>query len=165
MDIARCVRVNVGGKEYKDKEGRIWQADKEYVKGSYGCLNLFQTDILVTSDPILDTLEPELFQTARIGENLFYRFDLPNGEYQVKLLFAEIYWESSSAEIQDIYIQGKRVLKNFNIFDEAGHDRALEKRFKVKVVEGYLEIKFVGRSLPMHSGARVNAIEIKPVEK
>ncbi len=33
MDVPkRCIRVNLGGKEYRDKEGRIWLADKEYTK-------------------------------------------------------------------------------------------------------------------------------------
>ncbi|HIC96703.1 TPA: hypothetical protein EYP12_08820, partial [Candidatus Bipolaricaulota bacterium] len=80
--------------------------------------------------------------------------------YEVGLLFAEIYWETGSAEQQDVYIQGKRVLRAFNIFDEVGHDVALVKRFKTQVKEGKLEIRFVGRSLPMHSGARACAIEV-----
>jgi len=79
----------------------------------------------------------------------------------VRILFAEIYWETGSAEQQNVYVQGKRVLRAFNIFDETGHDAALAKRFKTKVTEGKLEVRFVGRSLPMHSGARACAIEVK----
>jgi len=163
MTQENCIRVNVGAQRYKDKEGNIWHADKAYVKGSWGCLNLPQTDTLSTSDLISDTSDSELFQTIRMGEEIIYRFDLPNGDYQVEFLFAEIYWETGSAEQQDVYIQGKRVLKDFDIYDEVGHDRALKKKFKAKVTQGYLEIKFIGRSLPMHSGARVCAIEIKPL--
>jgi len=154
------IRVNVGEKEYKDKNGNIWCADKAYNRGSWGCCNLPQTDILATSESIADTENEQLFRSIRAGEELIYRFDLPAGNYEANLLFAEIYWESSSAEMQDVYIQNKKVLKNFNIFDEAGHDKAIEKKYKVKVEKGYLEIKFIGRSLPMHSGARVSAIEI-----
>ena len=163
MAKKHLIRVNAGGKEYRDKKGNIWFPDKAYAKGSWGCLNLPQTDILTTSDTISDTQDMQIFQVERIGEEIIYRFDLPDGEYQVLLLFAEIYWESGSAEMQDVYIQDKKVLKNFNIYDEAGHDRALEKKFKTKVEKGYLEIKFIGRSLPMHSGARVCGIEIKPL--
>jgi len=94
---------------------------------------------------------------------MVYRFDVPNGDYEVGILFAEIYWETGSAEQQDVYIQGRRVLRAFNIFDEAGHDVALVKKFRTKVTDGKLEVRFVGRSLPMHSGARACAIEIKPV--
>lgn len=48
MSQKNCIRINVGNQEYK--EGNIWYADKEYVKDSWGCLNLPQTDILGTSD-------------------------------------------------------------------------------------------------------------------
>ncbi len=65
-------------------------------------------------DPIADTSDMKVFQSIRMGENIMYRFDLPNGSYAIKLFFAEIYWEINAAEYQDVYIQGKRVLKNFN---------------------------------------------------
>ena len=155
------VRINVGSRKYKDKRGNLWDADKAYAKGSWGCLNLPRTDILNTSDPILNTPDAELFQTIRMGEELIYRFDVPNGDYVIRLLFAEIYWETSFGEQQDVYIQHRRVLENFDIYDEAGHDKALEKIFKTKINQGSLEIRFIGRSLPMHSGARVCAIEVK----
>ncbi len=161
MTQGNCIRINVGAQRYEDKEGNMWHADKAYVHGSLGCLSLPQTDILSTSDPISDTSDDELFQTIRMGEEIIYRFDLPNGDYEVGLLFAEIYWETGSAEQQDVYVQGKRLLRDFNIYDEAQHDRALRKKYKVMVTEGYLEVKFIGRSLPMHSGARACAIEIR----
>ncbi|MFQ6040182.1 MAG: malectin domain-containing carbohydrate-binding protein, partial [Candidatus Poribacteria bacterium] len=49
-----------------------------------------------------------------------YNWTDPNGKYLVRILFAEIYWESSDAEEEDVYIQGDKVLSHFNIFDEAG---------------------------------------------
>ncbi|RKY73354.1 hypothetical protein DRQ00_12510 [candidate division KSB1 bacterium] len=143
--------------------GEIWHADKAYTPGSWGCLNLPQTDVLTTTDPISNTQDSKLFQSVRMGEEMVYRFDVPNGDYEVGIFFAEIYWETGSAEQQDVYIQGKRVLRAFNIFDEAGHDVALVKRFKTKVTDEKLEVRFVGRSLPMHSGARACAIEIRLV--
>jgi len=156
-----CIRINLAGEEYKDKQGKLWYADRGYAKSSWGCLNLPETDVLTTFDPISNTMDSKLFQSMRMGEKIIYRFDVPNGDYKVKLLFAEIYWETGAAEQQNIYIQGKQVLKNFNIFDEAGHDNVLEKSFSTKVDQGCLEIEFVGHSLPMHSGARACAIEVK----
>lgn len=154
--------INVGGKEYVDSKGKVWNKDKAYSPGSWGCLNFPRTDILTTTDPILNTENVTLFQTIRMGERLIYRFDLQNGEYGINLLFAEIYWETGAAEQQDVYIQNRRVLR-FNIFDEVGHDSALVKKFNVMVTKCSLKIRFVGRSLPMHSGARVCAIEIKSI--
>ncbi|HID10709.1 MAG TPA: hypothetical protein EYP17_05340 [Candidatus Latescibacteria bacterium] len=159
------IRVNLGGGEYVDSDGEVWHADRAYIPGSWGCTNLPQTDVLTTDDPISGTQDVELFRSVRMGEEVVYRFDVPDGEYEVRILFAEIYWESSSAEQQDVYIQGRRVLRAFNIFDEAGHDVALEKRFKARATGDGLEVRFVGRSLPMHSGARACAIEIRPLSK
>ena len=144
-------------------DGQIWHADRAYAPGSWGCLNLPATDVLTTPHPIAHTDDPEPFQSIRMGEEMAYRFHVPNGTYEVALCFAEIYWETGSAEQQDVYLQGKRVLRAFNIFDDAGHDCALVKTFKTRLTQGALEIRFVGRSLPMHSGARACAIEVKPL--
>jgi len=38
-----------------------------------------------------------------MGEEVVYKFDLPNGDYHVRLLFAEIYWETDSADRMSIF--------------------------------------------------------------
>ncbi len=157
------IRVNVGGERYQDHEGNDWEADQAYHAGSWGTLDMPTTDILTTTDRITATEDGPLFQSIRVGEQLRYRFDVPNGTYQVRLLFAEIYWESSDAERQDVHIQDERVLANFSMFDEVGHDTAIERAFTTKVTTGKLAIDFVGLSLPMHSGARVCALEVRGV--
>ncbi len=156
-----AIRVNLGGGRYIDSRGRVWTADRAYAPGSWGCLNMPDTDVLSTSHPISNTEDQRLFQSIRMGEELRYRFDLPAGAYEVYLLFAEIYWETRSAEQQDVYLQGRRVLRAFNIFDEAGHDSALIKKFSTNVGGGVLEVTFVSRSLPVHSGARACGIEVE----
>ena len=156
-----AVRVNIGGADYVDHNGETWTGDRAYHKGSWGCTNLPATGVMTTADPISGTNDPGLFQTSRVGEQMTYRFDVLNGTYRVRILFAETYWESSDAEQQDVYVQGRKVLSNFNVFDEAGHDSALEKSFEVNVRNGVLEVRFVGVSLPMHAGARASAIEIE----
>ena len=151
----------MGGPAYTDHKGRVWEADAGYHEGAAGCMNMPQTDTLATADPIEGTDDQPLFQTVRMGEEIRYRFDLPNGIYRVRILFAEIYWETSDAEQQDVYVQGKKVLSDYNIFDEAGHDAAVVRSYSAKVTLGYLEVRFAGRSLPMHSGARACGIEVE----
>lgn len=155
-----AVRVNVGGKRCKDIKGHIWESDREYTAGSWGCLDAPTTDILTTNDPVTGTDDPTLFQSIRVGEQLRYRFDVPNSAYNVRLLFAEIYWESSDAEQQEVRVQGKKILSNFNIFDQVGHDTAFEKTVKARVTDRKLEVHCIGQSLPMHSGARISGIEV-----
>ncbi|XP_070677493.1 probable LRR receptor-like serine/threonine-protein kinase At1g56130 [Malus domestica] len=94
---------------------------------------------------------PELFQTSRMspGSLRYYGLGLENGPYTVTLHFAEtVYenhtsqkWESLGRRVFDIYIQGTRRTKDFDISKEAGGvSRAVVRRFNVSVSENYLEI-------------------------
>ncbi|KAI9160944.1 hypothetical protein LWI28_012972 [Acer negundo] len=84
-----------------------------------------------------NTLDSELFQTARISASSlrYYGLGLENGNYNVTLQFAEMdildttSWESIGRRKFDIYIQGYRVLKDFDIKKEAGgiSKRAVQK--------------------------------------
>ncbi|PON58301.1 Phosphorylase kinase, gamma catalytic subunit [Trema orientale] len=96
------------------------------------------------------TLDPELFQTARLSASSlrYYGLGLENGNYTVKLLFAETAfensrtWKSVGRRVFDIYIQGNRVLKDFDIRKEAGEISftAVQKEFTAHVSQNYLEV-------------------------
>ncbi|XP_055961744.1 probable leucine-rich repeat receptor-like serine/threonine-protein kinase At3g14840 isoform X2 [Mercurialis annua] len=79
----------------------------------------------------------------------YYVRCLGNGNYTVKLHFAEIVLRDNSSfyslgrRIFDVYIQEKRVLKDFNIVNEAqGVDKVVIKDFKALVKDGTIEIRF-----------------------
>ncbi|XP_058218956.1 probable LRR receptor-like serine/threonine-protein kinase At1g56140 isoform X5 [Rhododendron vialii] len=103
-----------------------------------------------SSSQIANTLDSELFQTARIsaGSLRYYGLGLENGNYNVSLQFAEISilnptnWRSVGRRVFDIYIQGNLVWKDFDIRKEAGGTsfQAVQKEFKAQVSENYLEI-------------------------
>jgi arylsulfatase A-like enzyme len=159
------INVNVAGPQVEEWTGKIWQADREYVPCSWGCLDFATTDILSTTEPQACIAAYQVLQTQRQGERLRYRFDIPNGTYRVRLLFAEIYWKSSDAEIQQVRVQDKTILNRFNIFDDAGANAEYEKATTAQVTKGHLDVECIGQSLPMHSGARLSAIEIASVGK
>ncbi|GMP51812.1 hypothetical protein CsSME_00017899 [Camellia sinensis var. sinensis] len=106
--------------------------------------------ISFSSSQFTQTLDSELFQTARIsaGSLRYYGLGLENGNYNVSLQFAEMAilnpftWKSLGRRVFDIYIQGNRVLKDFDIRKEAGGAsfQAVQKDFTVRVSENYLEI-------------------------
>ncbi|KAK4588891.1 hypothetical protein RGQ29_019772 [Quercus rubra] len=104
-----------------------------------------------TLSQVIATSTPELYQTSRMspGSLRYYGLGLDNGPYNVSLFFAETgfddrnsqTWKSLGRRVFDIYIQGSRELKDFDISKEAGGvERALQKNFKVNVSENYLEI-------------------------
>ncbi|KAM4080598.1 hypothetical protein ACJW30_11G029800 [Castanea mollissima] len=98
-----------------------------------------------------DTLDSELFQTARLSASSlrYYGLGLENGNYTVSLQFAETAfdnsntWKSLGRRVFDIYIQGNLVLKDFDIQKDAGGASfvAVQKEYNaVQVSENYLEI-------------------------
>ncbi|KAL4291523.1 hypothetical protein GQ457_14G007910 [Hibiscus cannabinus] len=97
------------------------------------------------------TNTPELYRSSRLspGSLRYYGLGLENGLYTVNLFFAETgfpdrssqSWKSLARRVFDVYIQGTRRLKNFDISKEAGGvERALIKNFTVNVTENHLEI-------------------------
>ncbi|KAA8521578.1 hypothetical protein F0562_012251 [Nyssa sinensis] len=135
--------------------------------------------IAKTDSQITETLESELFKTARISPSSlrYYGLGLKNGKYSVELHFAEIQmdgsqsWTGLGKRLFDVYIQGERVLKDFNIQSEAGGSmRALVKTFEANVTNTIMDIHFfwAGRGtccIPFQStyGPLVSAIHVSQV--
>ncbi|KAM3336750.1 hypothetical protein P3S68_032450 [Capsicum galapagoense] len=103
-----------------------------------------------TSFQITNTLDSQLFQTARIsaGSLRYYGLGLENGNYTVTLQFAESEilnpptWPTVGRRVFDVYVQGIRELKDFDIKREAGgwSLTAVQRQFKARVSENYLEL-------------------------
>ncbi|KAJ0648866.1 putative protein kinase RLK-Pelle-DLSV family [Helianthus annuus] len=98
-----------------------------------------------------NTSLPTLYTTARLSPLTltYFSYCLENGEYSVKLHFAEIQFTNDSTyrslgrRIFDIYIQGRRVRRDFNIEDEAGGvGRPVVLPFNASVTDNILEIRF-----------------------
>ncbi|KAF3442364.1 hypothetical protein FNV43_RR16280 [Rhamnella rubrinervis] len=104
-----------------------------------------------TNSTRLSMTNPELYMSARLSpiSLTYYGFCMGNGNYTVNLHFAEIMftddktYSSLGRRIFDVYIQGKLVLKDFNIADEAGGvGIAVTKKFTAVVTSNALEIRF-----------------------
>uniref|UniRef100_A0A5B6ZHZ7 non-specific serine/threonine protein kinase n=1 Tax=Davidia involucrata TaxID=16924 RepID=A0A5B6ZHZ7_DAVIN len=92
-----------------------------------------------------------LYMDARLSplSLTYYGYCLQNGNYAVRLHFAEIMFTDDNTygslgrRIFDVYIQGKLVLKDFNIVDKAGGvGKEIIERFIAVVTNGTLEIRF-----------------------
>ncbi|CAF2101399.1 probable leucine-rich repeat receptor-like serine/threonine-protein kinase At3g14840 isoform X1 [Brassica rapa] len=126
----------------------------------------------------LSIADPSLYTHARLSaiSLTYYAFCLGQGNYTVNLHFAEIVFtgnqtfSSLGRRFFDIYVQGKFVLKDFNIVDEAkGVGRAVVMRFPVMITDGKLEIRlfWAGKGtqgLPTRGvyGALISAISVDP---
>ncbi|GAV80564.1 LRR_1 domain-containing protein/Pkinase_Tyr domain-containing protein/Malectin domain-containing protein [Cephalotus follicularis] len=93
----------------------------------------------------------ELYTTARLSplSLTYYARCLGNGDYTVRLHFAEIVFRDNRSfyslgrRIFDVYIQEKLVLKDFNIKNDAqGINKEVIKKFTAAVIDRTLEIRF-----------------------
>lgn len=159
--LVNAQRLDAGSpSDYTDAFGNVWYHDRAYTPGSFGYVSPGAgTD--VGSVPIGNSLDPALYQTARHGVSFDYRFDVPNGNYQVRLRFAEIYSPDFGVgrRIFSVSIQGNVVLNNLDIYALVGASTAFDKTFEAPVTNGSLDISFAAST----SHAMVSAIEVLPI--
>ncbi|THG12161.1 hypothetical protein TEA_025024 [Camellia sinensis var. sinensis] len=104
-----------------------------------------------TNTSRLSMKNSELYMNARLSplSLTYYGFCLLNGNYTVKLHFAEIMFTDDETYFSvgrrtfDVHIQGKRVLEDFNIEHAAGGvGKETIQNFTAEVTESTLDIRF-----------------------
>ncbi|KAD3336834.1 hypothetical protein E3N88_32353 [Mikania micrantha] len=192
------LHVNSGGDDMKVKEinedvvyegdanvdgvaSRLYISNRNWGLSSTGDFmddNIFQnTRYIATST----NLSSSVYATARLSplSLVYFAHCLENGEYDVKLHFAELQftndttYRSLGRRIFDIYIQGQLVKKNFNIEDEShGIGNPVVVPFNASVTNNILEIRFywAGKGttrFPRRGvyGPLVSAVSVEPYFK
>ncbi|CAL9764298.1 unnamed protein product [Musa acuminata subsp. burmannicoides] len=164
--------LDLGTSEFYDSESGKW------AYSSTGDFVDNQNPKFITANTTaLDITKPELYMTARLSplSLKYYGRCLYKGNYTVNLHFAEIMftddetYSSNGRRLFDVSIQGRKVLKDFNIAKEAnGTGKEIIKSFTV-MVDGTLEIHFywAGKgtnSVPLRGvyGPLISAISVTP---
>ncbi|CAI9778074.1 unnamed protein product [Fraxinus pennsylvanica] len=110
-----------------------------------------RTGYLRTNTFTISGKNPQLYMDARVSplSLSYYGFCLGNGNYTISLHFAEIVftkdrtYSSLGRRLFDVYIQGQRVLNDFNIEDEAGGvNIGIIKTFSAAVTDNTVDICF-----------------------
>jgi lysophospholipase L1-like esterase len=129
-----------------------WQEDVAWKTVSGGA-NGITTAIAETGD------EPQLmYQTRRYGSRVTYHVDLPDGRYDIRLHFADLFASGPDRRIFDVKIEGATVLPNYDIVAAAGAPKqAVVEEFADVEVSGGLQIE----ALAKKSTAQFNGIEIR----
>ena len=148
--VFATLRVNCAGPQYTDMASNLWLADKAYAAGSWG-YTVGGTQNTVT-DVIAGTVDDILYRTEFWGATLAYAFDIPDGNYQVTLKFAELWYGIAGrgglatgvgSRLFNVAIEGAPVLTNFDIFAvNNAADYAVDMVFNVTVSDGQLNINF-----------------------
>ncbi|MGD0695628.1 MAG: malectin domain-containing carbohydrate-binding protein [Terriglobia bacterium] len=161
------VRIVAQNNSYTDHVGDIWSPDRYYSGG--------QLATHITRTSVHQTDDPSLFAGERFG-NFSYAIPIAPGKYRVTLRFAETYWGVGSrapsipdqngspeggvgSRIFDVHCNGVALLRNFDIFKEAGGPLiAVEKTFHNLEPDG--EGKLLLSFVPVTDYASVSAVEV-----
>lgn len=151
-------RVNCGGPSYTDVNGQPWAADRDFEPGDTWGSRSWGADFndvparlgsqRATSDAIVGTNDEALFQTYRYGrEKLRYRFAVPDGEYRLELYFTEPWYGRGGGDctgwrLFDVAVNGVTLLRDIDLWREAGYCRAVKKVVAARARDGWLEISF-----------------------
>jgi PKD repeat protein len=138
--------INAGGGDYTASDGTEYVADTNVVGGS----------TFSTGDPIADTSDDPLYQSERYGD-FTYGLPVEDGEYRVTLQFAEIYWTSDGQRVFDTSVEGERVVRELDIHEQVGHDRAFDVRNVTTVTDDELTVEFT----TIQDNAKVGAILVE----
>ncbi len=169
----RELNVNVGAPFYyvEERHGLVWLPDQPYQKGSWGhiggqALQMWPGKRWGTDREILGSDREPLYQTQRDSMKA-YRFDVPDGVYQLELYFAEIAGElrnqlaGSSPKLQrefDVSINSRMFITGLNIAQDYGINRAVSFKIQITVNNGSgIEIIFLSQK----GSPVVNAIRLR----
>jgi len=157
-DTGRPIPVRIAARNatYTDHKGQLWGVDRYYLGGRQG----------FDGAAVNGTDDPELFLWQRYG-HFAYRFPVPTGKYKLRLLFAETFFGPHNrgkggigSRIFNVYCSGVEILRDFDIFKEAGENHVIEKVFHgiTPDPQGRIELSFT----PVVQYALVQGIELTP---
>ncbi len=152
--VFKPIRINAGATEpYTDPDGNAWLPDM----GLAGGETLDRGPVTVANTKLQGVYRTEHYSMDSFTQAL------PNGNYTVKLHFAETY-EGISGKGERVFsfkVQDKEV-RDFDVWAESGgFERAIVKTFDVTVTNGKLIIVFI----PNVQNPEINGIEILPTGK
>ncbi len=149
------IRIVTQTHPYTDAAGRVWEPDRYFMGGR----------LSTSVNEVQTSPDSALYAEERYG-NFSYAIPAPEGRYSVSLYFAETYFgpddlggDGVGRRVFDVDCNGVALLRNFDIFKEAGGDnRALVRTFHNlrPNAQGKLLLSFI----PVENYASVRAIQV-----
>ena len=146
---APTLRVGTGKSDYTDASGKVWSRDSGFT-GGYQVSDVTDADIAGTDSD-------GLYRNEHWGMS-GWSAAVPDGSYTVTLKFAETYFSARNVRVFSVSAEGATVVKDLDIFAEAGRNARLDKSFTVKVSDGTLNLGFTAT----RNNAKVDAILVQP---
>ena len=110
----------------------------------YGSLDGSNTNY-ASSLQISGTDEDIVYQSEKYNM-VGYKVRVPNGFYNVKLMFAENYFSTVNSRVFDVYLEQNMVIQNLDIYAQVGKNAAFEREIiNVQVNDEVLDIQFADK--------------------
>jgi len=138
--------TNCGGDAYRSEEGVYYTADSKYSGGG----------TYSGGSAISGTTDDALYVKERYGSTFSYKIPLPNKEYKLTLMYAEVFHDSQGRRVFDVFIEGAKVSANLDIWSKVGKNAAYNETHVVKVSDGELTISFT----TIKDNAKISAIKV-----
>lgn len=152
-DSVPILAVNAGGHyQYIDAAGTVWEADRAYEPGGWGHVG---GEARLVHQRIRGSPEDGLYQATREGADA-YRFDVPDGEYDVRILLAETRHEAAGARVLDVRVNGAPVFIDFDPARRHGPHTAVQRTVRVTASGG--------RGVVVELDAAVGATTVSGIE-
>jgi len=156
----RPVRIVARDVPYYSNDSHWWSPDV-YFKGG---------QLSSSQEPATGTDDPEFYETERWG-HFSYAIPVAPGRYTVTLHFIEHHAAAESPDRQavsrnsedrvfNVFCNGKTILANLNILEQAGENHPLIR--KIKGLEPDAQGKLLLEFVPVTRYATVSAIEVVP---
>jgi hypothetical protein len=147
-----AIRINAGAEtDFTDADGNLWLSDRGFEGG--------ESSVREADLKIENTKNPVIYRTEHWGMESFSQ-PLPNGNYLVKLHFAET-WDGVSGpggRVFSVTVEGQ-TCKDVDVWAKAGGgQRAYVETVNVTVADGKLDITFTSGV----DNPEINGIEIIP---
>ena len=158
-------RINCGGAAVTTNDGALFEADSPYIVGvQAGYEAGFPQPVISKAELIGGDSNPrnDVFADARIDWTA-YRIDVPNGDYIVRLLLAEIFNQGIDLRKMSVSIEGVAVLSDVDLADLVGVQYGSEFATVVTVADGVLDIEASpgpGLDVPVVEAAILCGLEV-----
>ncbi len=143
-------------------DSTVWLSDRPYGPTSFGYIGGTNGYIANTITGICAVAQP-IYHRERYSTpsgTFRYFFDCPAGIYETTILETETWQTGPNQRVFDLYIQGQRMLTNFDIFAASGGmNNPIILTFTNTVSDSQLELNFI----PFVENARVSGIQVKRV--
>jgi hypothetical protein len=144
----RPVRIVARDVPYYSNDSHWWSPDS-YFKGG---------QLSTSPEQASGTDDPEFYESERWG-HFSYAIPVAPGRYTVTLHFIE-HRAAAEDRVFNVFCNGKTILANLNILEEAGENRPLER--KIKGLEPNAQGKLLLEFVPVTQYATLTAIEVVP---